>query len=91
MAWEDLKNGVLLGRAAAAGFEVFLSIDKKIEHEQNLARLPIPVVILDAVTNAMASLLPLVPATQALLNTPLTPALYIVLRDGDVLRLTQPR
>lgn len=36
MGWETLANGELLKAAADAGFAVFVSIDKKIEHQQNL-------------------------------------------------------
>ncbi len=40
MGWDRLANGALIQSAASAGFEVFLTIDKKIRHEQNLSKLP---------------------------------------------------
>ena len=42
MTWDKLGNGVLLRAASEAGFDVFLSMDKKLEHEQNLSALPTP-------------------------------------------------
>ena len=39
--WDKLANGVLLKTAADAGFEVFISIDKNMEHEQNLQKSPL--------------------------------------------------
>lgn len=91
MTWDELENGELLAAATNAGFDVFLSIDKKIEHEQNLLKLPLRVVVLDSLSNSMEYLIAFVPAVQALLSTPLTPALYWVSSDGSVQRLTAPR
>lgn len=50
--WEKLANGMLLKEAADAGFEAFVSMDKKLEHEQNLKTLPLPVILIDSVSNA---------------------------------------
>jgi hypothetical protein len=44
--WEELKNGELLKAAEEAGFEVFLTPDKNIRHQQNLAIRAIAVVVL---------------------------------------------
>jgi hypothetical protein len=66
MDWGGLKNGELLVRAAAS-FDVFITVDKKLAYQQNLASLPIAVVILDAVSNELSALVPLVSAlNQAL-------------------------
>ncbi len=37
MGWAGLKNGELLGVAEADGFEVFLTGDKNLSYQQNLA------------------------------------------------------
>jgi hypothetical protein len=42
--WERFANGALLDAAEAAGFEVFLTADKNIRHQQNLADRKIAVV-----------------------------------------------
>jgi hypothetical protein len=91
MGWERLENGALLKTAADGEFEAFLSIDKKLEHEQNLARLAIPIVVLDAPSNALPDLLPLIPFLQQLLAVPLERILYIVEPNGDIHRFAQPR
>jgi len=44
--WEELKNGELLKAAEEAGFEVFLTPDKNIRFQQNLAMRGIAVVVL---------------------------------------------
>jgi hypothetical protein len=61
--WEKLRNGVLLA-VAAGGFDVFLTIDKKMKHQQNLATLPIAVIVIMAKSNRLADLLPFVPAVE---------------------------
>jgi hypothetical protein len=44
--WAELKNGELLKAAEEAGFEVFLTPDKNIRYQQNLAIRTIAVVVL---------------------------------------------
>lgn len=44
--WERLDNGALLGAAEAAGFEVFITSDKNLRYQQNLAGRKIALVIL---------------------------------------------
>ena len=89
--WEKLANGALLQAAANAGFEALMSIDKKLEHEQNLSGLPLPIVLVDCVSNALPALLPFVPPILKLLSSPLDCALYIAQSDGTIIRLTSPR
>ena len=40
--WDTLKNGELLTVAEHAGFEVFLTTDKNIRYQQNMAAEPLP-------------------------------------------------
>lgn len=58
--WAGLGNGDLLRRAAGQ-FDVIVTGDRNLEFQQNRASLPIPVVILVAVSNRIESLRPLVP------------------------------
>jgi hypothetical protein len=44
--WERLANGALLDAAEAAGFEIFVTADKNMRHQQNLAGRKIAVVVL---------------------------------------------
>ncbi len=44
--WGTLSNGDLLAAAEEAGFDVFLTTDKNLRHQQNLAGRKIAVVIL---------------------------------------------
>lgn len=67
MGWERLRNGTLLATAATE-FDVFLTIDKKIKHEQNLATLPVSVVVILAPTNRLQDLTPFVPGIEEALG-----------------------
>lgn len=44
--WDRLKNGDLLSAAEAAGFEVFVTPDKNIRYQQNLANRSIAIIVL---------------------------------------------
>ena len=65
--WSGIKNGKLLA-LAAAGFDAFVTVDKNLPYQQNTAALPIAVVVLDAKSNELAYLLPLMPALEAVLK-----------------------
>jgi len=68
MGWAGRKNGELLF-LAAADFDVFITVDKNLPYQQNEATLPIAVVVLDALTNDLSSLLPLVPLLEITLDS----------------------
>ncbi|MEZ5397800.1 MAG: DUF5615 family PIN-like protein [Bryobacterales bacterium] len=73
--WSSLKNGELLARAAAS-FDVFITVDQGIAHQQNLVTLEICVVALAARSNDIRDLEPLVP--ELLARLPLArPGSYI--------------
>ena len=55
------KTGSLLDLAERAGCEIFVTMDKGLPYEQNLAGRNIAILILRAKSNRLADLLPLVP------------------------------
>ena len=65
--WAGIKNGKLLALAATE-FDVLLTADKGIEHQQNLATLPIAVLIVLSRSNRMEDMAPAVPAILAALS-----------------------
>lgn len=68
MGWRGKRNGELL-ELAASQFDALLTADQNLEHQQNLARLPVAVVILVVRTNRMESLRPLVPSLLQALDS----------------------
>ena len=65
--WAGIKNSKLLVLAATE-FDVLLTADKGIEHQQNPATLPIAVLIVLARSNRMEDVAPAVPAILAALS-----------------------
>ena len=61
------KNGALL-RAVAPDYDVFLTTDRSIPHQQNSRKFPLSFVILLGVSNKVSDLLPLVPELLAALD-----------------------
>ena len=55
-----LKNGELLA-LAATHFDVFITADRNLSFQQDIVSFPIAVVVLQARTNRLADLRPLVP------------------------------
>jgi hypothetical protein len=47
-AWSTLTNGALLTKAEEAGFEVFVTTDKNLRHQQNLSTRRIAIVVLSS-------------------------------------------
>jgi hypothetical protein len=84
MRWEHLDNGTLLRSCAAAGFEVFVSVDKNIRYQQNLDKLLLPIVVLDTASNALADLVPFAPHLLRLLSGRLDAIVHVLARDGTV-------
>src|SRR3954471_6211838 len=81
MGWAGKKNGELLQVMAGQGFEVLVTVDQNLRHQQNLQAAGIAVLILVAVRNRLAELLPLAPLALAALAT---------IQAGDVVEVTQP-
>jgi hypothetical protein len=60
MGWASKSNGELLALAAAE-FDVFLTSDRNLSHQQNLSAFDIAVIVLIAASNRIDDLRPLVP------------------------------
>lgn len=68
MGWSGTKNGALL-RRASADFDVLLTVDSNMEYQQNLADLPLSIIVLIAHSNDVDVLRPLMPQVRELLPT----------------------
>ncbi|MBI2066836.1 MAG: DUF5615 family PIN-like protein [Deltaproteobacteria bacterium] len=69
--WSGTKNGALL-QLAASEFDVFITVDKNLQYQQNLKEAPLAVVVLVAADNKIETLTPLMPKVlDALTKTPL--------------------
>jgi hypothetical protein len=68
MGWAGIKDRPLLGLAEAS-FDALVTTDGNLEFQQNLAKFDLAIVVLEAKTNRLADLKPLVPALLAMLPT----------------------
>jgi predicted nuclease of predicted toxin-antitoxin system len=66
IGWAGLKNGALL-RKAQDRFDVLVTMDSNMVHQQNLAQFRIAVIALQAQSNRLADTRPLMPKVLAAL------------------------
>jgi predicted nuclease of predicted toxin-antitoxin system len=67
LGWAGIQNGALLRRAVEAGFEVLVTMDGNMVHQQNIELQGIAVVALRARSNRLADTRPLMASLLALL------------------------
>jgi Domain of unknown function (DUF5615) len=61
MGWTAIKNGALLA-LAAEDFDIFVTVDRNLSAQQNPMAYSIAIVVLQARTNRLADLRPLIPS-----------------------------
>ena len=71
MGWQSRKNGELLALMLAENFDVLVTFDKNLQHQQNFDKYPIAVVVINAFRNAFPFLEPLIPLMREVLKHPL--------------------
>lgn len=83
MGWSGLKNGALLSRITGQ-FDVFLTVDRGLVHQQRLQGIPFAILMLVASSNDIDTLRPLMPEVREILSR---------IQVGEVLRVgsTRPR
>jgi PIN like domain len=79
MGWSGQKNGALLASMVAQGFEVLITVDQNLRHQQNLQAIGVAVIVLVAASSRLVDLVPLMPAAQVALSS---------IRPGDAVEIT---
>lgn len=69
MGWSGIKNGLLLRLAADAGFEILLTFDRNIQHQQNVPALGLALVVLAVPDTKLDTIRPLVPEVLSVLDS----------------------
>ncbi len=72
------KNGLLISLAEAAGFDLFLTMDKGLQYQQNLEGHRIAILIIRARSNRLEDLLPLLSACRLVMSS---------IQPGEVVRV----
>jgi hypothetical protein len=73
-----LKNGLLLSRAEAARFDLFLTLDKGVQYQQNLRGRSIAILIVRARSNRLVDLLPHLEICRSIMRS---------IQPGEVVRV----
>ncbi|HLO89337.1 MAG TPA: DUF5615 family PIN-like protein [Nostocaceae cyanobacterium] len=68
MGWAGTKNGKLLALAEVE-FDVFITVDRNLSFQQNIPQFNIAVIVLQAPSNRLTDLKPLVPKILTVLST----------------------
>ncbi|MEO6721504.1 MAG: DUF5615 family PIN-like protein [Ferruginibacter sp.] len=67
MGWLGKKNGELLGLATFNDFDIFLTLDKNLKHQQSIHKFDLKFIILLALDNKHQTLQPYIDKVKALL------------------------
>lgn len=78
MGWSGVKNGALL-MLADQQFDVFITTDKNLRHQQNLTRVKLAFLLLP--TNSVPIVIALLPQVEAALKT---------IQPGDFVEIAMP-
>jgi hypothetical protein len=91
LGWEELENGKLLTEAAGAGFDVVVTVDKKMRSQQNLDALPVTVFEIDSPDSRLPEIQRLAPFILAALGDCRRYRFISVDQDGRTERLAERR
>jgi len=69
IGWASLENGDLIKAAIGEHFDIMLTVDKKLEYQQNIKNYDITIVVFDVRRNKIDFISPLIPELIEKLNT----------------------
>ena len=81
MGWSGKKNGEHPMLMIAEGFQVPLTVDRNLRHQQNLTNAGIAVIVMVSAGSKAPDLIPLMPGVLAALD---------VIQPGDVVEVSAP-
>ena len=56
LGWSGVKNGRLMTLCVENGFDILLTIDKNLQHQQNLEKYPVTIIILNSYSSKVEEL-----------------------------------
>jgi predicted nuclease of predicted toxin-antitoxin system len=62
MRWSGVKNGKLMSLSIANQFDIILTIDKNMIHQQNIEKYPITIVVFDTPTSKIEEIVLFIPS-----------------------------
>ncbi len=61
LGWSGVKNGKLMTLCVENGFDILLTIDKNLQHQQNLEKYPVTIIILNSYSSKVEELVEFLP------------------------------
>ena len=78
MGWSGMRNGELLA-VAEDQFDVLITMDQNMQHQQHLPRYDLAVILLSSVSNRLQDTVGMVPSIERVLSAGIEPGnLYLV-------------
>ncbi len=68
LGWGGKSNGELLGLLTLNDFEVFITVDKNLKHQQNIKKFSVTIFVLDAKDNRHSTIQPLIDKVKSHLD-----------------------
>ncbi len=82
MQWLGKKNGELLGLAVFNGFDLFITLDKNLSHQQNINKIKLKFIVLQAKDNKPETIQPYISKIKILIqNIKSLPKVSLVFLD----------
>lgn len=78
MNWLGIKNGVLLRLLEENHFDVFITVDKNLPHQQNIKMLPVFMIILNVKRNVLARVSSLYPNILESISKPIRKGIIVL-------------
>src|SRR3954453_11023678 len=80
--WAGLKNGELLRAVtSSAAFDIFVTVDQRLRHQQNIARLSVGVVAIETFDTTLGNLRTMLPQLRAAIEST-TPGVITVIKPA---------
>jgi len=76
--WQGIKNGVLLEKAASAGFQALISADKNMPYQQTMKGRSLFLIVLDIHPNILVNQVACVEMIEAQIQTAVPGKVYVV-------------
>lgn len=88
MGWRGLKNREILDLAESHPFDVFITADKNLQYQQNLANRFIVIVVLDSSSTRPDRLIPLIVQVSAIVESLQVGAAIRINEAGEVVSIS---
>jgi|SRR5690349_18247460 hypothetical protein len=77
LGWTGVRNGQLLAKVEVSGYDLLVTVDKNLRHQQKIEGRTIAVLVLDAFRNTVAELVPHVERALPNLSSMVAGQVYI--------------